>query len=182
MLIKKIIAKFDYTLFISALLLSLIGIMFIYSANMNKHSYLQVEYLKQMFFLAFGIIILFSTLFVTTRQLKNSTDIFYIIALLGILLTLFFPSVKGQRRFSILGFSLHFSEFMKIAVVFYLAKFFDKNAATIRSLTVYLKAILIVLIPVGAILLQPDLGSSLVFVPILLTMSFIAGIKKLHSL
>ncbi|HBD93537.1 MAG TPA: hypothetical protein DC057_05135 [Spirochaetia bacterium] len=180
--LRKIVVNFDYTLLLTSIILSVVGIAFIYSANINKNEHLKIEYLKQIIFALAGLAVLISVLFMNMRTMKSSVEIFYIICFIGLFLTLFFPSVKGQRRFSLFGVSIQFAEFMKIAVTFYLSKFYSSNYVNIKSLTIYLKGSLIAFIPVGAIMLQPDLGSSLVFIPIILAISFVAGIRKRYLL
>ncbi|HPO50152.1 MAG TPA: FtsW/RodA/SpoVE family cell cycle protein, partial [Spirochaetota bacterium] len=176
---NKFLLNFDYTLFFSALFLTIIGIFFIYSANYNKTGDLQTEYLKQIIFLIVGLALLFTISFIPTRAIQNASLWFYAVCLLGIVLTLFFPEVKGQRRMNVLGFSFQFSEFMKIATIILLSSFYShKSKEDIKSLKVYLRGALIAFMPVIFILLQPDLGTSLVYFPIFLSISFVAGVNK----
>ncbi len=83
----------------------------------------------------------------------------------------------GAQRWINLGFiQLQPSEFMKIAVVMALAKYF--HAATpeeMRSFRFLLPAALLILAPVGLVLLQPDLGTSLMIIMAGAAMFFIAG-------
>jgi rod shape determining protein RodA len=178
----KFVSVFDYILFFSSICLAVIGILFIYSANLTKDIEVQSQYIKQITFFIISIIIFIFILSVPTKSFKSSALILYIIFMIGLILTLFFPEIKGQRRFSInlgsLQISLQFSEFMKIAVILFLSKYFSENKNNIRKLSTYLKAILITFIPMFFILIQNDLGTLLVYLPILLGISFIAGIKK----
>jgi rod shape determining protein RodA len=83
--------------------------------------------------------------------------------------------INGSRRwFNVLGFSLQPSEFAKIAVILALASWlrFRDKAKTVDGLFV---PIVITAVPVALVFLQPDLGSSLVFWPILLAMCYAAG-------
>ncbi|HOJ63302.1 MAG TPA: rod shape-determining protein RodA [Spirochaetota bacterium] len=182
MKISKFFISFDYILFFSTILLTILSIFFIYSANLSKPE-LHYDYIKQIIFAIIGLTFLIAILFLPTKYLTSLSLWFYIILILGLIITLFFPYVKGQRRLSILGFSLQFSEFMKIATILLLSTFLAKKTEEEKKkLETYLKAILIVIIPVGLILLQPDLGTMLVFIPILLAICFMAGIKKRYLL
>lgn len=165
-------------MFFTVIGLTVFGIMFIYSANLNKQSYLRTEYLKQLLFAVICLIIFFCVLFLKPSRISSLTFYFYIICLIGLMLTLLFPSVKGQRRFTIMGFSIQFSEFLKIATVLFLSKFYAANQTEIQSLKIYCKAGLIALIAVGAVIIQPDLGSALVFIPIFFGISFVAGVRR----
>lgn len=178
MKIQKFFSSFDYIIFISAILLTIIGILFIYSANLSR-SDLNREFIKQIIFASIGLIILITLLFIPTKSMSDFSLTFYIICIFGLIITLFFPYIKGQRRLNIFGVSFQFSEFMKIATIFLLSLYYSKkNKEEIRSILTYIIGLLIVLIPVGLILLQPDLGTMLVFIPIVLVISFMAGIKK----
>ena len=179
----KFVSNFDYILFITTIILTIIGIFFIYSANLNKPEEIQKEFLKQIVFFTASIILLIIILFIPGKNIQNFALWFYIICLIGLFITLFFPTVKGQKRFIILNFSFQFSEIMKIATILLLAKFYsNKTKKEIKSLFVYLQGLLIILLPTFLILLQSDLGTLLVYFPILLFVSFIAGIKKRYLL
>lgn len=83
----------------------------------------------------------------------------------------------GAQRWINLGFiQLQPSEFMKIVTVMALARYF--HAATLndmKSIKFLLPAVVMVLAPVGLVLLQPDLGTSLMIVMAGIAVFFIAG-------
>lgn len=83
----------------------------------------------------------------------------------------------GAQRWINLGFiQIQPSEFMKIAVIMALAKYFHAaSPEDIRSLRFLAPAALLILAPVGLVLLQPDLGTSLMIIMAGTTMFFIAG-------
>ena len=60
---KKLIRNFDYFMFFTVIGLTVFGIMFIYSANLNKQLYLRTEYLKQILFAIICIVMFFTVLF-----------------------------------------------------------------------------------------------------------------------
>ena len=178
MKIKRFASSFDYLILISILLLTVIGILYIYSANLSKPN-LSMDFIKQIIFASVGLIILISILFIPTKNIQEAALWFYIACLVGLVITLFFPFVKGQRRLSLLGFSFQFSEFMKIATIFLISKYYTtKTRDELRSLKTFLVGLGIVLTPIFLILLQPDLGTMLVYIPVFLVLSFIAGIKR----
>jgi rod shape determining protein RodA len=159
--------------------LTIIGILFIYSANINKADELHSQYIKQIIFAFLGLAFLIILLFISEKKMQELTLFFYVFFIIGLIATLFFPEIKGQKRFSINIISIQFSEFMKIAAILMLAKFYsNKSKDEIKDIKTYLKSIVIIIIPVFLIVLQPDLGTLLVYFPILLTISFIAGVKK----
>ena len=180
---SKFVSNFDYVLFFTVIILTVIGILFIYSANLNKSTELQSQFIKQILFTIISLIILITIMFISEKYIIEFSFAFYIFCIIGLAITLFFPEVKGQKRFSFFFVSVQFSEFMKIASILMLSKFYaNSTSEEIRKLTTYLKASIFILIPVVFILLQPDLGTMLVYFPIFLGISYMAGIKKRYLL
>lgn len=91
-----------------------------------------------------------------------------------------FPPRNGSRRWIPLGL-LYFqpSEVAKIAFILALAAYlrFREN---FRSLPGLIPPFAIALVPMGLILIEPDLGTSLLFVPVLAAMLFAAGARPRH--
>lgn len=102
----------------------------------------------------------------------------YVTAVLSLLgLPLFGSVINGSRRwYALPGFSIQPSEFAKLSVVIALAALlrFEGRHRTLRGMVAPL---LVAGLPAGLVLLQPDLGSSLVFVPVTLAMAYAAGIR-----
>lgn len=102
-------------------------------------------------------------------------------ATLVLLLAVYFcPPINGARRWIPLGiFNLQPSELAKIAFILALASHlrFRENY---RRLSGLLVPFLITLVPVALILKEPDLGTSLLFLPVLYAMLFAAGARPRH--
>jgi rod shape determining protein RodA len=83
----------------------------------------------------------------------------------------------GAQRWINLGFiQLQPSEFMKIAVVIALARYFHSaSLEDMRSLSFLVPPIIMIALPVGLVLLQPDLGTSLMIVMAGISIIFLAG-------
>ena len=190
MKLNKFFSVFDFVLFFSVIILSFIGLVFIYSANLkNIGSYTNISLLlfkinlptnliKQLFFFIAGLSFLILTQFFSLRKIKNFGVILYVICIFGLVATLFFSMVKGQKRFDLGFVSIQFSEIMKIAVIMVLSDFLTKRTKEeLASITILLKSLAICFFPVGLIMLQPDLGSALVYIPIYLTISYFAGVN-----
>jgi rod shape determining protein RodA len=88
-------------------------------------------------------------------------------------------SRNGARRWLDIG-PLQFqpSELAKLTFLFAMANFLARPAAELRSPGIFLKALVLTLLPMALILKQPDLGSSLVFLPITLVMMLVAGVPQ----
>jgi rod shape determining protein RodA len=88
-------------------------------------------------------------------------------------------SRNGAKRWIDLG-PLQFqpSEFAKIAFLFALANFLSRPIDELRLPGNFVKALAMAILPFGLILKEPDLGSSLVFMPTALVMMLVAGVPK----
>ena len=93
-------------------------------------------------------------------------------------LVFFFPTVHGTHRWiRLAGVSLQPSEFAKVAFVLALARYlmYRDNFRRFRGLAMPLA---IALVPLVLILREPDLGTALVFLPVLFIMLFAAGARN----
>jgi rod shape determining protein RodA len=109
------------------------------------------------------------------RVLRGAWPIYAAAVAALLLLPVFGSVINGARRwYALPGFSIQPSEFAKLAVVIALAALlrFPSRARTVRGLFVPMA---VAGVPAGLVLLQPDLGSALVFGPILLSMCYVAG-------
>jgi len=102
----------------------------------------------------------------------------FALALALLVLVYFFPPVHGTHRWlRLAGLSLQPSEFGKIGLVLALARYlmYRANYRRFRGLCMPL---MLTLLPVVLVLREPDLGTSLVFIPVLFAMLFAAGARK----
>lgn len=96
---------------------------------------------------------------------------------------LFGRVVNGARSWIGIGeLGVQPSEFAKIAMILFLASYLDQRKATIRKPGTFAVALAIAGLPMGLVLLQPDLGTALVYMPILLVMAFVAGARPSYIL
>lgn len=176
----RILNKIDYVILFCVLILSGLGIIFIYSSGINSAGVLvSNEYYKQIIWLCIGLVLLIGIAFLDYRKLKRYSKYLYIAILLVLVYTkLFGHYVKGARSWIGIGsLGIQPSEPGKILYILFLAKFLEqsKNAQPLKR---FIKALLIMAIPMGLILLQPDLGTSTVYIPIFICMCFIAGVPS----
>ena len=135
------------------------------------------EYKKQIIWVCTGILFIFLSGFYDYRRIKDLTPLIYIIGMLLLVYTSFFGATRHNAR-SWLGsreIGVQPSEFIKIVFIVFLSYYLDKSKNE-NPLKRFIKATLIMLIPVGLILLQPDLGTASVYIPVFFVMCFIAGI------
>ena len=141
---------FDYLLILVVLILVSLGIMFIYSSSINSQGVsVTNEYIKQIIWACIGIVLM-------------------------VFLTLY--DYRKIESFSIVLFGIQPSEFGKFFYILYLARILDETANTTDQFKRFMLATLVMLIPMGLILIQPDLGTASVYLPIYFIMCFIAGV------
>jgi rod shape determining protein RodA len=171
--------EIDFPLIISALILSVFGILFIYSSGVTSTGVLvSSEYLRQIIWSAAGLVIALVLAMIDYRRLYDLSLYLYFGALLLLIYTCFFGRlVNGARAWIGVGaFGIQPSEFAKITTILFLARFLDGTKRSSNNFFRFSVSCVIVFAPMALILLQPDFGTSLVFIPILLVMTFIAGI------
>lgn len=114
------------------------------------------------------------------RRLRNAGPALFVICLALLVLVLFMPPVNGSRRWIPLGpMDFQPSEPTRLALIMALASWlmYRHNQRTIRGL---IPPFAITLLPLLLILREPDLGTALLFLPILYAMLFAAGARMPH--
>lgn len=177
--------KIDYILLISLIVLTCVGILTIYSASGRPQGgrAQDNQYARQIYWAITGVVIFVLMLFVDYHKMGEYAFLIYAFFTLMLLLTLLIGKrVRGAKSWiPILGsFGFQPSEFMKIAIIIVLARFLDRIGDEIKRLRYVVLSFIIALFPAGLILLQPDFGTALVYIPICLVMLYFAGIRYIH--
>jgi len=173
------IAKLDIVLFLSVISLQILGVAFIYSSGITSDGYqVSLEWIKQIVWSSTGLILMAIFALVNYRFWRPWTIPIYAgTALLLILVLIFGDYIRGARAWiGIGGVGIQPSEFAKLSLIMILALWFEVRAEAKNKLRSWLGAIALLLIPVSLVLIQPDLGTAIVFFPIFLIMSFGAGV------
>ncbi|HLT41822.1 MAG TPA: rod shape-determining protein RodA [Sphingobacteriaceae bacterium] len=126
---------------------------------------LETNYGKQFIFIITASILGATTLIIDNRFYSSIAPVFYGITLfLLILVLLIGKNVGGNQAWLAIGsFRLQPAEFAKLACCLLLAKYLNSQANKTPNSKSLLYGALIVLIPVGLIMLQPDVGSAVTF-------------------
>ena len=174
----KFFSSIDYILLLCVLFLITIGIAFIYSSGINSEGVLvSNEYIKQIIWFCIGFSVMTIMALLDYRRLERYSHYFFIFMVAILVYTRFFGRyVNGARSWLGIGdLGIQPSELMKIAFILCLARFLDKSSAE-KPMKRFVLAICIMMVPMGLILLQPDLGTASVFLPIFLFMCFMADV------
>ncbi|MDC7221454.1 MAG: rod shape-determining protein RodA [Spirochaetales bacterium] len=172
------IMGYDFVLILTVITLTIIGILFIYSSGITSiGENVSNEYLKQIFWGISGIVIMFIISFIDYRRIKLISLYLYIFFIFLLLITVLFGAVRNGARswLGIGALGIQPSEFAKIATIIFLASYLEDNSKEIESFRVFATACIIVALPTMLIMAQPDLGTTLVFFPILMSVLYIGG-------
>ena len=173
----------DPVLLPASLALIAIGILFVYSSGVDAAgASVSNEWLKQIVWAGTGCGLLVLFAFTNHQRYKPATPYVFLAALALLVLTLALGrEVNGARSWLGLGdLGIQPSEFAKLATVLFLAAYLSEIGKGIAELPRFLLALLVVAAPMGLILLQPDMGTGMVYLPIFLTMALIAGARIKH--
>ena len=178
--------KYDIILFISTILLILFGLIMIYSASSIWAEYKfndSFKYVKhQLLFFIVGLILMIriSKIDYNSYYKKSNLIIGICFVLLLLVLVPGIGSIRNGSRswFGIGSFGIQPSEFMKIALIIFTAKYLQDNEKSLKSIKKGVLPILGVLLFIfGLIMLQPDFGTGMIIVLSILCMMFIAGVN-----
>jgi rod shape determining protein RodA len=182
-MIKLHSKEFDLTLLVVALLLSARGILLIYSAKLHSDNPTERGiYIKQIVWVLLGLSACVMTFLVPLRFYEVFSYLIYVLSIFTLILILMIGSSKmgAARWISIGGFNIQPSEFAKIATIFPLARYLAYSKRSIYSFRWLVSVTGIALLPALLILKQPDLGTSLVFSAILISMLFWSGVPLFY--
>lgn len=133
---------------------------------------------RQMSWLPIALVAMFGVALPSYRPLCRWSYAIFGLAMLGLLLVYFFPPVNGARRWIRLGpIGCQPSEFAKIAFVMATARYLMYRE-NYRRFTGLFAPLALVLVPCVLILREPDLGTALLFPPVLFAMLYVAGARS----
>jgi rod shape determining protein RodA len=175
------IRDFDIWLLLIALSISALGILEIYSATRNNA--LAGMHWRQLGWVALGVVCMLVLARIDYHAILDQAPVLYLAGLVALVAVLLVGHVRfGARRWLSVGpVFLQVSEVVKLIIIITLARFFSEVRSDRLSLGDMIKAGVLTGIPLGLILLQPDLGTALVLVPVLGVGAFLAGIQWKHA-
>ena len=179
---RRLVKYFDWGLLGMTVLLGFLGLVTLYSAVTSASPTPQkIYYFKQLVWYCAGLIVMVISFLINYKLLDRWANAIYAICILLLICVLLFGKyVGGARRWLILGpLSIQPSEFVKIAVIICLARYYSK-IANIRGLNLreLLTPLILAAIPFFLIVRQPDLGTAMLVVLIASSMTVFVKIER----
>ncbi|MCJ7672015.1 MAG: rod shape-determining protein RodA [Acidimicrobiia bacterium] len=182
----ELLGRVDWVLFAAVAALAAIGFVMIYSSSNAKILDDPFYFVKrQALALIIGIGVIVGLLRIDYRKLRDFSMLFYVItcALLFFVITPFGSSAKGAQAWIQLpfGFQLQPSEIAKFTLIVALAGYVNEHRGDIDPwrLTVIIG---VALVPLGLVQLQPDLGTNMVLLCIVIGLLAVAGVRGRYLL
>lgn len=180
--------KMDWFLFAIVAGLALFGAAMVYSASAMialRESQSQFTYFyKQLAFTVTGLAAMFVVSKIDHRRYEAPWFVYGFMAVTAVLLVAVFafPAINGARRWiRFAGLSFQPSEMAKLALPLFLAYFLTKNEKSVGELKeTVIPCVAVLVLFVGLVFVEPDLGTVIVLCAIFSAVYFAAGAKLLH--
>ena len=180
---KKNLGKLDKNIVLTLLFLLVFGLIVLFSATKSLDN---KSIVSQLLATILGLISIIFIILIDMDFIKRAYMYIYIICLVLLILVVLFGTGKeqwGSNSWIVLG-SIRFqpAEIVKIGFILSFASYLDKNAKNINNSKILLKILIFALFPVVLILMQPDAGTAMVFIFIIVIMLFTVGVKLRYFL
>lgn len=179
--LRALFSGFDVTLFGAVLLLTLMGLVTMYTFT-GENFFFD----RQITWIGISIVLMVAAMVPDYRFLRagNTAFILYLLSVASLVLVLFIGEVTlgAQSRFDLGFFSLQPSDPAKLILIAVLAKYFSKRHELIGDFRHIIISGFYALIVFGLVFIQPDFGSAIILFFIWFGMILVAGIKVRHLL
>jgi rod shape determining protein RodA len=173
--LKPVLIGFDGLLLVAMLLLGGAGLVTMYSAGFD-HGTRFVDHGRNMIL---ALMVLFVVAQVPPQTLMKLAIPLYVVGVLLLVMTAlpgFGITKKGATRWLNVGVVIQPSEILKIAMPLMLAWWFQRREGHLRMLD-FIIAVLLLMVPVGLIVKQPDLGTAILVLSAGIYVIFFAGLS-----
>jgi len=181
---KKILKNIDWSILIYVLILTVIGLVALYSATINDDLH---EFKKQCMWITISIPIMISIVFIDYNIIARFSPYLYGLSIVLLVAVLFTPAVNGASSWFDIGFfAFQPAELAKVFVIIFLSTIVVKvQKRSKQEINRPLKLLTIlgtVFLPVLLIIMQPDYGTAIAYILSLVLILFVSGIDKKYIL
>ena len=183
---SKVIKYIDRPLFLVTIVLFVFGLIMVFSAS-NVTAYMQYSASPYHYFINQGIF-LFIGLILFLIMIRFNTKFYGVVSyalLIGLIASLVALLIVGKAKnqavswFDFGAFSFQPSEFLKVITIFFLAYYYDENKSKLKDNKVLYLPMFICAFATGLIMLQPDLGTAIIYTVIVALIFFAQPMPKI---
>lgn len=174
------IAKIDWILLSAVLFLCSVSLLVLYGLS-NTLSDLGLNFfVRQLIFMVMGFfLMIFFAYFDYDYFRSNSTFIYFLALVILAVILLFGTTVRSTTGWIDLGFvAIQPVEIVKVLLIIFFAHFFAKKRQELGDVTTVIVSTILIGLAVMLVMMQPDLGSSLILLGIWFGMLFMSSIRK----
>lgn len=180
---ESILQRIDYILMGTTLLLIVFGVLMIRSATQDAVDPDLIRRVPdQIQFAVIGFFVMIGVMLLDYRLLGGLHTWLYMLMVIMLLMVVFFgvEGDAGARRWINVGILIQPSEVGKILIIITLAQYFSQRYKRMDNFMTVIGSIMHVAVPVALIFIQPDLGTTIVFLIIWAVIIWGAGIRLQH--
>ncbi|MGA5064750.1 rod shape-determining protein RodA [Streptomyces exfoliatus] len=183
----SVLRRLDWPILLSALTLSLLGALLVWSATRGRTELNQGDpyyfLFRHLLNTGIGLVLMAGTIWLGHRTLRGAVPFLYTLSIVLILavLTPLGATINGAHAWIVIGggFSLQPSEFVKITIILIMAVLLAAKVDAGDQLhpdhRTVAKALVLAALPMGIVMLMPDLGSVMVMAVIVLGVLLASG-------
>ncbi len=185
---RRLTRHFDLVLLLLAGALVAYGALLIYSASLDAYpggiAGLNHPVVKQAAFAIVGLGVTLAVAWLDYRIFGQMAPALYALALLLLIAVLFLgDAAYGSRRWLTLGgIQVQASEVAKLLMIIALARFLADRQLQMTKVSTFLLSLAMAAVPAALVMLEPDMGTAIIFGAIWVGMVLVAGAKLEHVL
>ena len=178
---RRILRNTEWGILICSIILFAIGLIALFSATQEADL---SEFRKQIIWFCISIPVVIVVMFIDYNTIAKLSPAFYGIFIILLVAVLFTKPVNGARSWFEITETLKFqpSELAKIFIIMALSvlivKLQESNKNNVNKIARLFLIAVTIGIPLGLIILQPDLGTAMAFIISTISILFVAGIDK----
>jgi rod shape determining protein RodA len=176
---RRLVTHFDWPFVATILTLMVVGVLTIYSSNaLVTTGFRKTLHLRQLLWIGIGLVGMLTTCLMNYRSLGRFAYVFFglTVLLLVMVLVIGKTGLGAQRWIRIGGFAFQPSEFTKLGLVFFLARYFDDHREHLREAKTMILPAALTGLCMLLVLKQPDLGTALLLGFISLGLMLMVGL------
>jgi len=173
---QKLILRWE--ILVPIIFFFIISLLILYNQS-NNTQFITSSFYKQILWFFVGFFVFILVQFIRVQYLYDYSYFFYLLLFVLLLSTILSPERGGAQSWIILGpFSFQPSEVGKIIYTVFLARFFTDFAEKKDLSWFFLLMLIILILPTIIVAKQPDLGTAMIYLSIIIPMLFWAGFSR----